>query len=228
MSYFIILLSFLFAIQTQPADPEPNGLTIGATGKIELPANQIQFRININAEADKPQNAYELHQERENALVQLLDKYNVEEKNIGYEPISISKIRNYNRESDEKPIYQTQQTVNVLLEDFGVYEKIQVGLIQNGFDDFSGNFSNTNMEAGKDKALRRAISKAREKAEIIAEETGVNLGDIIEISYNFNDVQPYARETAQMKTASSDGSLLKYNQTVTVTARISIRYAIEK
>lgn len=226
MSYFIILLSFLFAMQAQPTDPEPNGLTIGATGKIELPANQIQFRINVNAEADNPQDAYELHQEREKALVQLLDKYNIEEKNIGYEPMSISKIRNYDREPEAKPVYRTQQTVNVLLQDFSAYEKIQVGLIQNGFDDFSGNFSNTDMEAGKDKALRRAITKAREKAEIIAEETGVNLGDIIEISYNFNDVQPYAQETAQLRAASNDGSLLKYNQTVTVSAHISIRYAI--
>lgn len=226
MSYFIILLSFLFAMQVQPTDPEPNGLTIGATGKIELPANQIQFRINVNAEADNPQDAYELHQEREKALVQLLDKYNIEEKNIGYEPMSISKIRNYDREPEAKPVYRTQQTVNVLLQDFSAYEKIQVGLIQNGFDDFSGNFSNTDMEAGKDKALRRAITKAREKAEIIAEETGVNLGDIIEISYNFNDVQPYAQETAQLRAASNDGSLLKYNQTVTVSAHISIRYAI--
>lgn len=224
MSYLFLLLSFLFV--AQPADPDPKGLTISATGKIELPADQIQFRINVNAEAENPQEAYELHQQREKALVELLDKYNVDEEDIGYEPMSISKIRNYNRESDEKPIYRTQQTVNVLLEDFSVYEKIQVGLIQNEFDNFSGSFSNTDMEAGKDKALRRAISEAKEKAEIIADETGVTLGPIVDISYSFNDVQPYAAEQMQMKAASNDGSLLKYNQTVTVTANITVRYAI--
>lgn len=227
MSYLFLLLSFLFVGQPVDTDPGTQGLTISATGKVELPANQIQFRINVNAEADKPQDAYELHKQRENALVQLLDKYDISEENIRYEPIAISKVRDYNRDAEEEPGYQTRQTVTVTLQDFEIYEKIQVGLIENGFDDFSGSFSNTDMEAGKDMALEHAISKAKEKAELIARETGVELGPIVEIAYNFDDVQPYAVEEMQMKSMANDGSLLKYDQTVTVSARISLRYAIK-
>ena len=229
MSYFFLLLSFLFVAQPKATkDPETPAMTISATGKIELPADQIQFRINVNAEADQPQEAYKLHKKREKALVQLLDEYNVSEEDIGYEPIAISKARQYNREDSEKDMYQTRQTVNLTLEDFDVYEKIQVGLIANGFDNFSGSFSNTDMEAGKDKALQRAIQKAKEKAQLIARETGVNLGPIIEINYSFDDVQPYAQEQMQMKAVANDSGMMKYKQTVTVSARISIQYYIKQ
>lgn len=224
MSYFIICLSLLFAFQT--GDPDPKGLSISATGQVELPANQVIFNINVNAEEDTPQAAYDTHQAREKALVQLLDKYNIKEEDISYEPISISKVRNYNRDSEEEPSYQTQQTVNVILRDFDVYEKIQVGLIQNSFDNFNGSFTSSNSDEGKDQALRKAIQEAKRKAQIIANEAGVDIGSILEISYNVNNAQPYVRETAQLKAQSDSGSLLKYNQTVTVTASVSIRYAL--
>jgi uncharacterized protein YggE len=224
MSYLLILLSFLFVTQT--TDPEPKTLSITATADVELPADQIRFNININAEADTPQAAYNLHQKREKALVQLLDKYEIKEDDISYEPVSISKKQQYNRDKEQEPTYQTQQTVNIVLRDFSVYEKIQVGLIENSFDNFSGNFMNSTVEAGKEQALRKAVQEAKAKAQIIADEAGVNLGSVMNISYNINQVQPYARESVELKAQSDSGSLLKYNQTVTVSATISMDYEI--
>lgn len=227
MSYIFLLLSFLLTAQTPVStDPEPS-MTISATGKVEVPANQIQFRINMNAVAESPQQAYALHQKREEALVDLLKKYEVTEKDISYEPISISKIRHYDRENADKVEYQTQQTVALTLHDFEIYEKIQVGLISHGFDNFSGHFTNTEIEKAKNEALRRAINEAREKATLIARETGVSLGPVTRIDYSFDDVQPYLREEMQMKAVASDSGLMEYKQSVSVSARITIHYAIQ-
>lgn len=224
MSYLFLFLSLLFV--SQSTDPQPPGLSITSTAEVELPADQIQFNINVNAEAETPQEAYDLHQQREKALVQLLDQYNISEEDIGYEPIAIAKNQNYNRGEKQETTYQTRQMVYVTLRDFSIYEKIQIGLIEAGFDNFSGQFTSTEFEEGKEKALRKAIEKAKSRAEIIAEETGINLGAITNINYNYEQAQPYARETLQMKAQSDSGSLLKYNQTITVSASISMEFAI--
>lgn len=224
MSYLFLFLSLLFVSQT--TEPQPPGLSITTTAEVELPADQIEFNINVNAEAKTPQEAYNLHQQREKALVKLLDQYNINEEDIGYEPISIAKNQNYNSNSEGETTYQTRQMVHVTLEDFSVYEKIQIGLIEAGFDNFSGQFTSSEFEEGKEQALRKAIQNAQSKAKIIAEEAGINLGTVLSINYNYEQVQPYARETLQMKAQSDSGSLLKYNQTVTVSASISMKFAI--
>jgi uncharacterized protein YggE len=224
MSYLLIALSFLFAAQPSPP-ANSNGLSISATSTIQLPADQIQFNININAEAESPQKAYELHQKREAALVKMLDKYNISEKDIRFQPISINK-NSYNRRENEEPTVETRQSVQVTLEDFDAYEDIQIGLIENNFDDFSGRFASTKSEKGQDKALRKAVQKAKAKARIIADETGIKLGPVINISYNVNQPRPYAQESAQLKAQSDSGSLLKYNQTVSISATVSMEFDI--
>jgi uncharacterized protein YggE len=231
MSHLLLLLAFVFTAQTGDTTAPPDadkGLSISVTGKVELPADQVQFNINVNAEADTPQAAYELHQKREKALVELLDEYDINEENIRYEPVSISKSRNnYNRGSDEKPFYRTQQSVNVTFENFEIYEKIQIGLIENGFDNFNGSFGSTKHEEGKAEALRKAIQQAKEKAQIMAEEAGVELGQIVDMSYNYQQARPYAADTMQMKaSASESGSMLKFNQSITISATVSLRFNI--
>ncbi len=223
MSYLFLFLSFLFI--AQPSQPETDGLSVSATAEVQLPADQIQFNINLNAEADSPQATYDLHKERERALVELLDRYEINEEDINYEPISISKNEPYNRDSENEVTYQTRQMVRLVLTDFEAYEKIQIGLIEAGYDNFSGQFMATKSEEGKEEALRKAIQKAKQKAQTIAEESGFTLGSISAVSYNYQQVQPYAQETMQLKAADS-GSLMKYDQTVTVSATISMEFAI--
>lgn len=224
MSHLIIILSLLFI--TGNTQPDPNTMSISAEGQVELTADIIQFNINLNAEADQPQKVYDLHKEREKALVELLKKYDVQEKNIQYEPISISKVSNGNRYGEnEEDRYQTRQAVNLKLDDFEVYEKIQVGLIEHNFDSFNGQFLSSKAEQGKDEALKKAIQIAKEKAQLIAQETGVSLGKITNINYSHNVSVPMYRRSAMEMSASSD-QLLQYEPSVTVSASVSINFKI--
>lgn len=227
MRYLIICLSILLVPIISFAQ-DKGVLTITSEGSVDLPADIIQFNINLNAEADTPQRAYELHQEREKVLVQLLDKYDINEEDIHFEPISISKSGRVNRHSgDEEPTYQTRQAVSLKLTDFEIYEEMQVTLIEENFDNFNGNFMSTRAESGKDKALKKAIQAAKQKAKIIANEAGIKLGSITGIDYSHNEHRPvYARSQDTMAMESSGGQLTKYDQVVTVTANISINFAI--
>ncbi len=80
MNYLIILLSLLFF--TQPNQPDPKVMSISTEGQVDLTADIIQFNINLNAQAEEPQKAYETHKQREKALVELLKEYDIQENTI--------------------------------------------------------------------------------------------------------------------------------------------------
>ncbi len=228
MRYLLILLNFCFIISAvQAQQSKDNVISVTANGEVELPADIIQFNINLNAEADTPQQAYNFHKKRETVLVQLLDKYKVQEDNIRFQPISIN-----SRYTDEyinrkrKQVFQTSQQVSLNLKDFDTYEKIQVTLIENGFDQFSGRFLSSDQEEGEDEALRQAIQAAKDKATIIAEESNLQLGKIKSINYRQNQYRPSRQRESMAMRADSPG-LMEYDQTVVLQASVTMEFSIK-
>ncbi|MDZ7691260.1 MAG: SIMPL domain-containing protein [Balneolaceae bacterium] len=60
MRYLLLfILSFCLVFSVAHAQSSENrAISVTATGEIELPADIIQFNINMNAEGDIPQEAY--------------------------------------------------------------------------------------------------------------------------------------------------------------------------
>lgn len=226
-SYSLLFLLFLIPFTLSAQDP--GVITISSEGSVELPADIIQFTVNLNAEGDSPQNAYNLHKQREKALVQLMEKYDIEDKNINFEPVSISKTNLGRPYTEKESVYQTRQMVTLRLSDFEIYEQMQISLIEEGFDNFSGNFLSTEAAEGKDNALQRAIRAAKDKASIIANEAGIKVGNIVGIDYSHQQIGPvYARSQEMLSAQATDSQLMKYDQVVTVTANITIRFQIAR
>lgn len=220
MRYLIILVSFICIATATQAQ---NLISINASAEVLVPADEISFRITLNATAKTPQEAYDLHQKRENVLVDLLKKHNIEEENINFEPISISQSHTRGQEDQQ---VQTRQTVILSLNDFDTYEKIQITLIENDFDNFSGNFRSSKSQKGEDDALKKALKTAREKADIIAEEEKLAILEIKEISYSHNQGPP--RPMMEMRMAGDSGSLMEFDQTVSISANVSVSYAFKE
>ncbi|MDR8390532.1 SIMPL domain-containing protein [Aliifodinibius sp. S!AR15-10] len=231
MRYLLTLFSFfLIATISNAQQQQEHVVSITTSGEVELPADIIQFNINLNAEQDTPQKAYDLHKKREKVLVKLLDKYDVAEENIRFQPISINK--GYTDEfragqgRERIPVYRTNQQVSLTLKNFDVYEKIQVTLIENGFDQFNGNFLSSDQTKGEDDALRQAIKEAKNKADIIAKEADLKLGGIKSINYQESQMYPRQQmETMAMRSADSQ-SLMKYDQTVILKASVTMEFII--
>ncbi|MGM0546052.1 MAG: SIMPL domain-containing protein, partial [Bacteroidota bacterium] len=214
MRYFIILISFIFIATTTQAQ---NELSINASAEVMVPADKIVFQINLNAEGDNPQETYELHKEREKVLVEQLKKHNIEEDDLTFDPISINKTYNGNPQQNQEKRVQTRQSVILTLGDFDIYEEIQITLIENNFDEFSGNFTSSESKKGEDEALRKALKQAREKAEIIAEESGLTITGIKNINHSSSSRPP--RPMMEMTASkTSDGNLLEFDQSVSVSA----------
>lgn len=221
----ILTTLLLFLTLSLHAQHSPSSIQVNATGQVQVPADMIRFSIQVNAEGSSPQQVYDLHKKREATLVELLREYEIAEEHIRYRPISITSV-NDNRRQAGDPSVRTSQQVNLTLEDFEVYERIQLGLIESGYDQFNGNFSSTQADSARDEALAKAIEEARRKASLIAREAGVTLGNILEISYGG---ATFPSERAMMMSdmaVSESADLMEFSQTVTISSSISIRYAI--
>lgn len=228
----VSLLFFGMSCTTLAQQPvSERTITINMTASEILPADLIIFNVNINAEGDTPQDAYDLHQERESLLADLLHDLDIDEDNIDYEPVRMNRRQvTSNRYDEEEPQYvtSTNQSVSITFEDFSLYEKIQLTLIENGFDSFNGEFSSTEITEGKESALIKAIEAAKERAELIAKTSGVELGDVSSINYSDHEIGfPRKTEMLQMRAESDAASMMDFGQTVSVTANVNISFFIK-
>ncbi len=220
LSFVLTLFVFFGPAQAQ------NQISINTSSEVMVPADKIAFQINLNAEAGTPQEAYDIHKEREKVLVNQLKKFDIKDEDINFEPITINKHYDNSYPQKEGKRIQTRQQVVVTLNDFDIYEKIQITLIENNFDEFSGNFLSSESKQGEDKALKKALKIAREKADIIAGETGFAISGINNISYSYSQRPPQPME--MMRSKSSDSSLLQFDQTVSVSASVTVTYNFEE
>jgi len=193
-----------------------------------IPADVIIFSININAEEKTPEAAFNTHKKRETVLASLLKEFDLKEEDINFQPIRMNKRTNYNNNRQEVTTVQTNQQVSVSFSDFSIYEKIQVSLINNGFDSFNGSFSSTKIEEGKERALVSAIQKAKERAAFITQQSGVKLGLITTINYSEHQItRPQLSVESKMSyDMPSPPSMMDFIQTVSVTSNISINFEI--
>lgn len=199
-------------------------LSVNMAATEYLPADLIVFTINLNAEADSPQQAFEDHKKKEELLAGLLKKHEIDTDNIRFEPVRMNKRY---RNNEESMVTQTSQQVSVTFSDFSLYEEIQITLIKNGFDSFDGRFSSTTMEEGKEKALISAIELAKEKAELISETAGLSLKGIQSLSYSDHQIRyPQASRSMDMVMAESKSGMMDFEQQVSVTANISVVFRI--
>lgn len=226
----LLLFGMSYTTLAQQAANERT-ITINMSASEMLPADLIVFNVIINAEAETPQQAFELHKEHESLLAGLLRDLNISEDSIDYEPIRMNRRQiSNNRYGNEEPEYvtSTNQSVSITFSDFSLYEKIQLTLIENGFDSFNGNFSSSQIAAGKEKALISALEAAKERAELIAETSGVSLGPVSSINHSDHYIGiPRESSSAEMMSMSRDASMMDFSQTVEVRATVNISYFIE-
>ena len=221
----VLLLAISLLLSTAVAHAQ-NVININASAKVVVPADQISFSINLNAEAENPQEAYDLHKKREQVLVELLKKHDIKEEDINFEPISISRINRSQYSNSSKDVVRTTQNVTLSLDDFDTYEQIQLTLIESDFDEFNGNFMSSEAERGEEQALQQALTTAREKAATIAQATGLSISGIKNISYSYNQSGP--RPLMERSAMKASDSLMDFAQTVSVSANVSVTYNFQQ
>ena len=195
-------------------------LTVNAEGQTFLPADLIVLQINLQVIAGTPGQAFDEHKELENTVSELITGFGIVDSAIVFQPFQISRYRTNNRNE-----IRTNQQVQLTLSDFSAYERIQVLLIENGFDNFRADFQTTRSGEGNEESLRNAIKNARHKASLIADESGLKIVRIEFINYGENSVSfPVLRSEMSQADIGRTRDLTDVPQFVKFTSRIEIRF----
>jgi uncharacterized protein len=214
--FFTLFLSLSYSTESYSQAT----ITVDATGEILVPANIVNFQINIRVTGRTPAEAFEKHKEQEEYLAGLIREHGLEGDKLNFQPMNIG-----SRQTRDATEYVSNQNVNLRLYDFNLYEEIQVLLIENGFENFSGRFSSTDVDSGENEALDLAISNAIKKAGRIADNIGKTLGSIKSIDYTAARViRGYESELTVMR--ADTGSMMEFEQTIPVTSSVRIVFNI--
>lgn len=193
-------------------------ISVSGTGEVEAEADLLLFNVTITQFHGSPKTAFDRHKEQESFLTRLLISENIAEENIYTNPVNISPMR---RQQDGSG-YETRQNVTIRIDDVAQFEAMQITLIENGFVNFSGNFTSSMQKEAADEALALAVEDAKMKAEILAKASGKEIIDIITIEYGTRSEVSPRSATAMYVMEAADSSLLQFRQTITVRERVNV------
>jgi len=218
----IALFHFVVLFQTTNTYSQPGTITIETAGEIEVAADLIYFQVNITQFDKDAREAFQRHKEQENYLTSLLKDEEIDERHIFANPISISETR----WQQEGSGFETRQQVTIRLDDVTRFESMQIALIENGFVNFSGNFSSTKIAEARDEALSKAVKEAKRQAEILADAAGKKIATIQSIEYGSPyDHYPKLR-SASMAFEADSGSLLQFERTLPVKESVKVVFEL--
>lgn len=224
--YIVLLLlvtsAFFYTARAQTTQQIPGTISVDATGEVSVPADLIHFNVQIVQFRESAREAFEAHKELESFLTNLLIEEDIDDENIRANPISINPRREapmvQGREGRRG--FETRQQVTIELDDISRFEEMQMILIENDFDNFSGSFGSSQIEEARDEALAKAVDEARRKADILAVAAGTEIGSMVSIEYGSSSNRPMPSYRMEMAYDSSGGSLLQFERTIPVQEQV--------
>lgn len=223
----LMILTTVCSTTAQSVLPQNSGaneskIVIDAAGMATASADRITFQINLSRFHENAQTAFSMHKELERYLTDLLLEKGIQDERIQANPVSISP----RRYSDGQG-YETRQRVSVELEDITEFEQMQVELIENGFDNFSGSFGTSEQEEAVEEAIANAVEAAHRKARILAEAAGKQLGEVLGIEYTSTGGPIYRESGAlAMSAMADDGGMLQFQTTIPVRENVRVIFLL--
>ncbi len=195
----------------QPA----NVISVEGTADVLATSDIASLSINISKDGVTAKEAQDLLNESITKTLTYLKDQKIEEKDIkseygGLSPkYSYEKCYTYTCPTNSKIIgYTATQSITVKIRDVDSANTVHTGLADLGITDINGpTFSIDNEDSFKEQARSKAISQAREKAEVLAKDLGVNLGKVVNYSENNGNTYPmYAAKTMMNESMALDSA----------------------
>jgi len=203
-------------------------MTVNGTGRITLVPDIATINIGVRTEADNVTDALDGNTAQANAISDVLEALGVEEKDIQTSNFNVYPSDQYNPMTGEieGQYFVVENTVNVTVRDLASLGEVLSAVVEAGANNIYGiNFSVEDREEAVAEARRLAIEDAKAKAEVIASDAGVELGDLISISVyegstpiTYLDAKGGAYAAAEVPIAAG---------TLTITMECSLTYGIK-
>ena len=190
-----ILMLGLLAACTPGAAPAGSEsmrtMNITGTGRVTIVPDMATINIGVRTEADAVADALEGNTSQANAIAEVLQEMGVAEEDIQTSNFNVYPSERYDPMTGqvEGSFFVVENTINVTVRDLPQLGEALSAVVEAGANNIYGiNFSVEDREAAVSEARQLAIEDAQAKAQAIADESGVELGDLTNISVSSNDM----------------------------------------
>lgn len=225
--YFAVFAAVLLAVPCV-FGAQARTLRVQAAAEVQVPPNRVTITVGVSAQNANLKQGAEALQKTTAQILQFCRQWNIKEKNLQTQNVSV--FPQYPGEYSPKQtqtLYRLNQTLSVTLEDLTQYDKILYGLLQNGANQIENVEFYSSQEAKyRQNALRQAVQKAREKAEILAQEAGVKLGKVLTVEEENASFSTFANAKQNLFAADSGAQNTLAVGLVSVRAQVGVVYQI--
>lgn len=196
-------------------------ITINSTGKTELVPDMALITIGFQSKGKD--------------VKEISDKNNEEMKNISdavialgvkKDDITTSDYSIYSNYYDRNgniidPEFTVRNTLRIKVRDLGILSKVLTASVDAGANEINGiSFDSSERESAYNDALKAAIAAARDKANVMAKEMGVEVKEILKVSEASYSVSEY--KGVYDAVAMEESSVPVFEGTMSVTATINV------
>lgn len=167
-------------------------MSVSGTGRVTIVPDMATINVGVRTEAEAVAEALDTNTAQANAIADILkEDMGVAEDDIQTSNFNVYPAERYDPMTGqvEGQYFVVENTVNVTVRDLSQLGSVLSAVVEAGANNIYGiNFSVEDREAAVAEARQLAIEDAQAKAQAIAEEAGVKLGDLVNISVSSNDM----------------------------------------
>ncbi len=184
----MIIIGLLAACSPSSAASTPDierSMTVSGTGRVTVVPDIASINVGVRSEAEAVTDALDSNTDQANAISQTLQDLGVAEDDIQTSNFNVYPSDRYDPMTGQVTgrYFVVENTVNVIVRDLSTLGEVLTAVVEAGANNIYGiNFDLEDRDAAIAEARQLAIEDARSKAQAIAEETGVELGEILNIS----------------------------------------------
>ena len=231
MKKLFVLFIALVMLLTAAAAQAESKISVSGTGEIRVSADTAVISLGVNARDKDVLKAQQKVNESIAAIRAALTEQGISEENINTEFINIYVTYDYRDDQEEVEAYNASSTLAIKVTEMDKVGALIDAAFSAGANTLNGiSFSASDTSEAKAEALREAVADAKNKADVLAEASGLKITGIESLSedgvfsYENNVGNVYAKmavaETADAGTVVQAAKLI-------VSASVSITYAAE-
>lgn len=224
----LMIFGLLTACTSNTAGGEAvRSMSVNGTGRVTVVPDMATINVGVRTEADAVTDALAGNTAQANAISEVLQDLGVAEEDIQTSNFNVYPSERYDPMTgqSERQYFVVENTVNVTVRDLSTLGEVLSAVVDAGANNIYGiNFNVENREEAVAEARDLAIQDAKAKAEAIAEEAGVSLGDLTSISVH-SAGSPVAYYDAKGG-AYAEAAVPISAGTLTITMECSLTYEI--
>lgn len=183
------------SIAQEKCEEQIRYFTISGTAEVRVKPDRVTMLVGIAERSADLSASKNKMGEVIKSIIAYSKKKGIEEKNIQTSHIEINP--NYSYDNDDYTLrltyYDVNQLLSIILNDVNLYNQFIYDLLDMGVNTVRDiQFTSSEMRKYRDQTRLQAIQAAKEKAQLLADATGIKLGPIVNVSED-NYVYPVYR-----------------------------------